>query len=116
MPPTERSIDILLSLRIISKSFGELDTLFNPSNAKPPDMAPSPMMATTFRVVDELSLPFRFASSRAATAIPNATDILLDAWPQVNVSYSLSRGEGKGMMPCNFLLVQNVSRLPVRIL
>ena len=107
MPPTERSIDMLLSLRMISRSLGEDDTLLRPSNARPPDMAPSPMTATTC-----LSASVCFA----ATAIPNAADMLLEAWPHVNVSYSDSSGDGNGLMPWSFLFVQNLSLLPVRIL
>src|SRR5574344_1999905 len=50
MPPTERSIDMLLSLSIISRLLGDDETLFSPSNASPPDIEPSPMTATTWRL------------------------------------------------------------------
>ena len=43
----DMSIDMLLSLRIISRSLGLDDALFRPSKASPPLMAPSPMTATT---------------------------------------------------------------------
>ena len=48
MPPTERSMDMSLSFRMMSMSLGLDDTLFKPSKARPPLMAPSPMTATTF--------------------------------------------------------------------
>ena len=107
MPPTERSIDMLLSLRMMSRSLGLCDTLFSPSKASPPLMAPSPMTATTLR-----PLPWALA----ATAMPSAADTELEAWPQAKVSYSLSRGDGKGLMPPSLRLVQNWSRRPVSIL
>ena len=44
-----------------------------------------------------------------------AAEIEFDACPQVNVSYSLSDGEGKGRMPFSLRLVQNASRRPVKI-
>ena len=108
MPPTLRSIAMLLSFRIISKLLGVEDALFSPSKANPPLIEPSPMTATTWR----FSSPLR----AAATAIPRATEIELDACPQVNVSYSLSDGEGKGHKPFSFLFVQKRSRRPVSIL
>ena len=97
MPPTALSILMSLSLRMISKSLGDDETLFKPSNANPPDIAPSPITATTCRS-GSLFLC-------AATAMPNATEIELEACPHVNVSYSLSLGEGKGRMPPNLRLV-----------
>ena len=107
MPPTLRSIDMLLSLRIISRSLGEEETLLRPSKASPPLIEPSPMTATTC-----LFLP----SILSATAIPNAALMLFEACPQVNVSYSLSCGQGKGCSPPSFLFVENTSRRPVSIL
>ena len=46
MPPTLRSMDISLSLRMMSRSLGVVEALLSPSNASPPLMEPSPMMAT----------------------------------------------------------------------
>ena len=57
-----------------------------------------------------------FPSSSAATAMPNAADTELLACPQAKVSYSLSSGDGNGLMPPSFLFVQNFSFLPVSIL
>ena len=48
--------------------------------------------------------------------MPKAADTELLAWPQAKVSYSLSAGEGKGLMPPSFLFVQNCSLRPVSIL
>ena len=53
-------------------------------------MAPSPMTATTWRSSFFIS---------AATAMPNAAEMELEAWPQTKESYSLSSGEGNGLMP-----------------
>ena len=53
---------------------------------------------------------------RDATAMPKAAEMLLEAWPQAKVSYSLSKGEGKGRMPPSLRLVLNCSRRPVNIL
>ena len=53
---------------------------------------------------------------RAATAIPSAAEIELEACPHVKVSYSLSIGLGKGLMPCNLRLVEKHPRRPVSIL
>ena len=78
-------------------SFGVDETLFNPSKAKPPLIEPSPIIATTWRSLCSKRL--------AATAIPSAADIELDACPQAKVSYSLSSGAGNGFIPRNFLLV-----------
>src|SRR5574344_255019 len=91
IPPTLRSMLILLSFNIISISLGVEDTLFSPSKAKPPLIAPSPIIATIC-----LSL---LPSFLAATAIPKAADMEFDACPAVKVSYSLSSGEGKGRRP-----------------
>ena len=97
-----------LSLRMMSRSFGDDDTLLMPSKASPPLIAPSPITATTCR----LALSVRFA----AMAIPSAADMELDACPHANVSYSLSSGDGNGRTPCSLRFVQNVSRRPVSIL
>ena len=107
MPPTDRSMLMSLSLSTIRMSLGLDDTLLSPSKARPPLIAPSPMTATTWRFCLE---------SLAAIAMPKAAEMELEAWPQVNVSYSLSKGEGKGRMPCSLRLVQNCSRRPVSIL
>ena len=56
--------------------------------------------------------PFKLA----ATDIPKAADIELDACPAVKVSYLLSKGEGNPLSPLNFLLVKNLSLRSVRIL
>ena len=104
MPPTERSIDMSLSLRMMSRSFGLDEALLRPSKASPPDMAPSPMTATTLRL------------SFDATAMPSAAEMLFEAWPQMKASYSLSSGEGKGFRPPSLRLVLKRSRRPVRIL
>ena len=99
IPPTERSIDILLSLRMISRSLGDELTLLSPSKARPPLMAPSPITATTCRLPFAFTSPLSLRSTCAlcsATAIPSAAEMLFEACPQVKVSYSLSAGEGKG--------------------
>ena len=44
-----RSILMSLSLRIMSRSLGWLETLLSPSKASPPLIAPSPMIATAWR-------------------------------------------------------------------
>ena len=93
---------------MMSRSFGEDDTLLMPSKASPPLIAPSPMTATTWRS----SCPVFFA----ATAMPSAAEMELEACPHVNVSYSLSRGEGNGRSPFSLRLVQKQSLRPVRIL
>ena len=106
---------MLLSLSTMSMSLGVADTLLSPSKASPPLIAPSPITATTLRplaCVPPPSASWRFS----ATAMPSAADIELLAWPHTNVSYSLSSGEGNGIMPCSLRLVQNASRRPVRIL
>ena len=48
--------------------------------------------------------------------MPKAAEMELEACPQVNVSYSLSEGEGKGFSPCSFLLVEKRSLRSVSIL
>ena len=101
-------MDMSLSLRMIRMSFGVDDTLLRPSKARPPLMAPSPITATTCL----LAFPVFFA----ATAMPSAAEMLLEAWPHVNVSYSLSNGVGNGRTPPNLRLVKKLSRRPVRIL
>ena len=66
----KRVVAILLSLSTISRLFLSIEVLLSPSNAKPPVMAPSPMMATTRF----------FASSPLASspmAIPKAAEMLL---------------------------------------
>ena len=50
MPPTELSMLMLLSLRMMSMLFGVSEALFKPSKASPPLIAPSPMTATTWRL------------------------------------------------------------------
>ena len=81
---------MLLSLRMMSMLLGVEETLLRPSKASPPLMLPSPMTATTWRSI---------CCCSAATAMPSATEMLLEACPQVLVSYSLSSGEGKGRSP-----------------
>ncbi|CCZ37897.1 uncharacterized protein BN707_01789 [Bacteroides fragilis CAG:558] len=108
MPPTLRSMAISLSLSIISRLFAVDEALFRPSKASPPLMDPSPITATTWRSRS----PFR----SAATAMPSAAEMELEACPQVNVSYSLSSGEGKGRIPPSLRLVEKASRRPVSIL
>ena len=80
-----------LSLSMISRLLGVAEALFNPSKASPPLIAPSPIMATTWRSFS----PF----FSAATAIPSAAEMEFEACPEVNESYSLSKGEGNGRMP-----------------
>ena len=74
MPPTERSIDMSLSLSTMSMSLGHDDTLFNPSKASPPLMAPSPMTATTL------------CWWPRAMAMPRAAEMLFEACPQMKAS------------------------------
>jgi len=77
-------------------------------------MLPSPMTATTClsSLWGEPERGFFFIP----TAIPKATDMEFEAWPQVQVSYSLSSGEGKGFRPPSLRLVWNSVRRPVSIL
>lgn len=112
-------MDMSLSLRMMSRSLGVDDTLLSPSKASPPLMAPSPITATTCLgplLPDAAGQSPARPSRCAATAMPKAAEMELEAWPQVNVSYSLSMGVGKGQMPCSLRLVQNCSRRPVSIL
>ena len=108
MPPTLRSMAMLLSLRIINRLLSVDEALLSPSKANPPLMEPSPITATTWR----FSSPFFLA----ATAIPKAAEMEFEACPQVKVSYSLSFGEGKGRIPFNLRLVLKASLRPVNIL
>ena len=78
MPPTLRSMLMLLSLRMMNRSLGVSEALLSPSKARPPLMEPSPMMATTRRCSSCLRW--------AATDMPSAADMELLAWPQANVS------------------------------
>ena len=91
MPPTARSMLMSLSFKMMSMSLGVLETLFKPSKARPPLIAPSPITATMLRSLCPVS--------RAATAMPSAAEMELLACPQVKVSYSLSSGVGNGRMP-----------------
>ena len=100
-------MEMLLSLRIISKSLSNEDALLSPSKAIPPVIEPSPITATTF-----LSSPLTLA----ATAIPIAALMELDACPAVKVSYSLSLGWGNPANPSFFRSVSNCLRRPVKIL
>ena len=108
IPPTLRSMAILLSFSIMSRLLGVAEALLRPSNAKPPLIEPSPITATMCLFVSFFRL--------ALTAIPSAAEMEFDACPHVNVSYWLSDGVGNGASPFNFLFVQNLSRLPVKIL
>ena len=99
---------MLLSLRMTNMSGLATAMLLRASKASPPVSAPSPMTATTWC----LSPPMR----RAASDMPSAAEMELEAWPQAKVSYSLSSGEGKGRMPWSLRLVWKASRRPVRIL
>ena len=65
---------------------------------------------------DGNDVPSFFILMAEATAMPKAAEMELEACPQVNVSYSLSEGEGKGFSPCSFLLVEKRSLRPVSIL
>ena len=99
---------ISLSFSIISKLLGLIAALFKPSNANPPDMDASPITAITF---------WSFSCFRlAATAIPKAAEIELDACPAIKASYSLSLGFGKPLIPLNLRFVENKFFLPVKIL
>ena len=77
--PTFGSIDIQLSFKITNKlvSFSK-PALFNPSNAKPAVIAPSPITA--------MCCVLRFPFKRFATAIPNAADIDVEECPTPKVS------------------------------
>ncbi len=81
-----------------------LAALFRASQASPPAIEASPMTATTLR-----SAPV----SDEATLIPRAADMLFEAWPAVNVSYSLSCGFGKPLSPSRQRRVSKASRRPV---
>ena len=69
-------------------------------------MDASPIRATVMRS----SWPGVFMS---AMAMPRAAEIALPAWPQVKVSYMLSEGDGKPLMPPKVRWVANASRRPV---
>ena len=79
-----------------------MEVLFNPSNANPPVIAPSPITATTCFL---LTTDFCPLTTFSPTSIPSATDIELLACPHTHVSYSLSNGVGKGASPLNCLFV-----------
>ena len=111
-PPFMGSIAILLSFSMISRLLLSIEVLFNPSNANPPVIAPSPMIATTLCA----GLPSSAASRSSAISMPNAAEMLLLACPATKASYSLSAGVGNGASPLNCRLVWNRSRLPVSIL
>ena len=126
-PPLMGSMAILLSFSTMSRLFLSMEVLLSPSNANPPVIAPSPMIATTLRFspllttgVAELQGSARSTAASAAIsslmAIPNAAEMLLLACPAMKASYSLSAGVGKGAIPLNCRLVWNRSRLPVSIL
>ena len=94
------SIAMLLSLSTMSRLFLSMEVLFSPSNANPPVIAPSPMIATTLRLIASSPFASRLIAS-SPISIPNAAEILLLACPAMNASYSLSAGVGKGAMPLN---------------
>ena len=96
IPPTLLSIDILLSLSIINRLLSVLARLLRPSYARPPLIEPSPMMATTCSLLPRIL---------ADTARPKAAEMELDAWPATKASYSLSAGEGNGLMPFSLRFV-----------
>ena len=73
----------------------------------PAVMAPSPMTATEWR-----DSPFW----RAAKAMPNAAEMLVEECPTPKVSYSLSSRRGKPDKPFNWRKVGMRSRRPVKIL
>ena len=79
-----------LSFRITSRSQSAASALFSASKARPADIAPSPMIATTRR--DSFL-------RRAATAMPSAALIDVDECATPKVSYSLSSRRGKPAMP-----------------
>ena len=84
--------------------FPEFPALFIPSNASPPVIEPSPIIAAT-----------RYFSSRCllASARPNADEIEVEAWPAPMTSYLLSALFKKPLSPLFCLMVGNSSNLPV---
>ena len=89
-----------------------METLFSPSKASPPVIAPSPIIATTLLAV----LFSKRAAAVSAKSNPRAAEMLLLACPATKASCSLSAGEGNGDNPLNCLLVWNRSLRPVIIL
>ena len=81
--------------------------LFSASNAMPPVIAPSPMIATALRL-SPLSL--------AAWAMPSAAEIDVDECAVPNVSYSLSSRLGNPDNPPYCRSVAMASRRPVSTL
>src|SRR5258706_506719 len=101
-------LDMSLSFRIPSRRMGSMTpALFNPSNAMPALIAPSPITATLWRRVRWL---------RAATAMPSAAAIDVDECAVPKVSYSLSTRRGNPEMPSSWRKVAIACRRPVRIL
>ena len=81
---------------------------FSASKAMPAVIAPSPITATTRRVVA--------GALQLAIAMPSAAEIEVEEWPTPKVSYSLSSRFGNGATPSFCLTVWMSSRRPVRIL
>jgi len=84
--PTRGQIDILLSLRMISRRFLRNPALLSASKTMPEGSAPSPITATERRS----SRPQR----PSPLASPRAVDTLDPACPVMNRSYGLSSGFG----------------------
>ncbi len=81
--------------------------LFKASKAKPPVKAPSPITAT--------ACPSWF-NIEFARVIPIAEDIDVLAWPDIHVSYMLSSGLEKPLIPLYCLSVWKELSLSVNIL
>lgn len=95
-PPTFALIDISLSFKIIIIFFLNTPILFKASKAIPPVKAPSPITATAFPSLFNIEF---------ARVMPIAEDIEVLAWPEIHVSYILSSGLEKPLIPLYCLSV-----------
>jgi hypothetical protein len=80
-----------LSLRITSILAFAVPAWFNPSNATPPVIEPSPITAIWLRSA--------FWDNAAAVAMPNMEEMEMEECPPPKASYSLSLIFGKPLIP-----------------
>ena len=100
-------MDMSLSFKMTKILAPATPALFSASKAMPAVMAPSPMMATAWRLS-----PF----CCAAMAMPKAAEMLVDECAVPKASYSLSLRRGKPLMPPSWRKLAMRSRRPVKIL
>ena len=107
MPPTFRSMDILLSFSTTRQPVLISAILFMASYTIPPVKEPSPITAAIFSFVPLILL---------AHAIPSAAEMDVELCPVLNASHGLSLVFGKPLIPPNCLRVPISFFLPVSIL